>query len=225
VEALLARAESFVARLRPAVEPSDAELRVDGEHVVLEPDGSWMLEVGRHVVSAAHPEREPLAVEVVLDAGRATEVVLRLQRPRDEVGLAAAEVRDEETAPPSEVRSHGGSVSPVLATGVGLGVVATLTTVTAVTTGVYAMSSRDVLAAGCDPFFCPVELRPVRDQARSLAITADALGVTSAVLGVAGIVLTALGAVMESAPEQRGGPQAALVCSDTGCAAHVRGSF
>lgn len=225
-EALLARAETFVARVRPIVEPRDAELRVDGERVAQEPDGAWMLEAGRHVVSAAHPEHDPVVVEVVLDAGRETEVALRL--PRTSVGdeVPAAEGRDEETLLPSTATTAGPGLSPLLVTGVGLGLVATVTTAVAVTTGMFAMSSRDVLAAGCDPFFCPPELRPVRDQARSLALTADGLGVTGAVLGVAGIALTVLGAALES-PSERGdgAPRAALACSDTGCAASVSGSF
>lgn len=228
-EALLVRASGFVAHVRVQLEPLDAELRVDGELAVHEVDGTLMLEAGRHVLGAAHAEREPLVLEVVLEAGRTADVVLRLERieaPPDPArpGDAGDEVAEENAlrtvvAPP--IAASRDAVSPWFVSSAAIGGLAVLATSAAIASGLFALSNRDLLADACDPFFCPDALRPVREQARTLSVVADGLGVAAATLGAVSVLLLAVGAAIDDAPA----PRASLACGASGCAALVSGSF
>jgi hypothetical protein len=65
VETLLARAETFIGRFTPRVEPATATLMVDGEPAHIEADGSVLLPFGRHRITARCPSCTP--VEKLVD--------------------------------------------------------------------------------------------------------------------------------------------------------------
>jgi hypothetical protein len=80
VQGLLARAETFVGRFTPRLEPADALVLVDGRSAVREPDGSLLVAFGHHRITArcsrcTPPEKE---VEVEVLGGERKELQLDL---------------------------------------------------------------------------------------------------------------------------------------------------
>jgi tetratricopeptide (TPR) repeat protein len=69
VERLILKAGAFVGRVQPAVEPPEGKLLIDGREPVLEPDGSVLLDVGRHVISATLDGYKPSNVRLSVEGG------------------------------------------------------------------------------------------------------------------------------------------------------------
>lgn len=102
VEALLQRAETFVGRYTPRVQPANAELLVDGQPARPEEDGALLLPFGRHRVVARCPVCTPAekAVEVNVSGGERTTVELLLSTAPPPVAEATP---PPETATPALV--------------------------------------------------------------------------------------------------------------------------
>jgi tetratricopeptide (TPR) repeat protein len=69
VQQLIAKARSFVGRVMPLVEPSQAKLLIDGREPVREPDGAVLLDVGPHVISATLDGYKPSNVRLSVEGG------------------------------------------------------------------------------------------------------------------------------------------------------------
>jgi nitrogen fixation-related uncharacterized protein len=76
VQQLIVKARAFVGRVKPVVEPSQARLLVDGRDPVLEPDGTVLLDVGPHVISATLDGYKPSNVRLSVEGG--AELVVRV---------------------------------------------------------------------------------------------------------------------------------------------------
>jgi hypothetical protein len=69
VQQLIVKARSFVGRVMPLVEPGEAKLLIDGRDPVREPDGSVLLDVGPHVISATLDGYKPSNVRLSVEGG------------------------------------------------------------------------------------------------------------------------------------------------------------
>lgn len=91
---LLAQAEALVGRFQVLLEPSGAELRVDGLITKLEQhDGTLLMAVGPHLLEAESPGYLPLARTLLVD-GRDDGVLVLHLRPR---ATAVTQPQQEET--------------------------------------------------------------------------------------------------------------------------------
>jgi hypothetical protein len=77
VKALIDKAGKFVGRLRLQLEPADAKLRVDGQEIVADSDGSFLLDVGPHTIGASALNFKPSNLRVNIEGD--TEQSVRLQ--------------------------------------------------------------------------------------------------------------------------------------------------
>jgi hypothetical protein len=78
-EQLRARAEEFVGRFRVSLEPSDAQLRVDGLVTQLEDDGTLLLAVGERQLEVEAPGYAPFARPLLVDGRDDGLLILRLR--------------------------------------------------------------------------------------------------------------------------------------------------
>lgn len=88
---LLLRAEASVGRYRVLVEPSGAELRVDGLVTKLEQDGTLLVAVGQHLLEVEAPNHLPLSRWLLVDGRDDGVLVLRLEAREAAVARSAVE--------------------------------------------------------------------------------------------------------------------------------------
>jgi hypothetical protein len=88
VQRNLARARTYISRLRVEAEPSDAELSIDGKPVVME-DGALLLDPGVHELSVRAAGHEPASQRVDAEPGEQREIRVEL-RPVQETSIATA---------------------------------------------------------------------------------------------------------------------------------------
>jgi PEGA domain len=69
VEQLIAKAHEFVGNLTLVSEPPNAKLLVDGKEPQTEPDGTVLLDVGTHVVSASLDGYKPTNLRISVEGG------------------------------------------------------------------------------------------------------------------------------------------------------------
>ena len=96
-EQLLARANGFVARVHVAVEPSHAQVRLDGANVVVAHDSPLLLDIGEHVLEAEAPGLARATRPVQVLGGETLRLALRLapQAAALSPAHAAATLADE----------------------------------------------------------------------------------------------------------------------------------
>ena len=100
VAALVDKTRAFVGRYRVIVSPADAELRIDGAMAAVATDGTVVLDVGRHDVSAAAPGYLRLQRSLDVQGQEDTTLELTLQPTAPE--LRAAEPAPAADKPPHE---------------------------------------------------------------------------------------------------------------------------
>jgi hypothetical protein len=101
-EGLLARAETFVGRLTPRLQPAEATLMVDDKPAEREPDGTLLLPFGRHRITAGCPtcaddERE---IEVLGGERRELEIALATRIPPAIAATPLAPATTDAASPP-----------------------------------------------------------------------------------------------------------------------------
>jgi hypothetical protein len=87
VEAALERAHGFVGRYTLALEPQRAEVRVDGEPLELNADGTLWLDVGEHELVVSATNYQSLARKLSVRGGKLEPLDLALRRPAPDLAL------------------------------------------------------------------------------------------------------------------------------------------
>lgn len=172
VEALVARTEVFVATLIIDSE-GNAPFLIDGEPASMEPDGTVLLDPGRHVVTVLDARGQSQTLQVTLVGGTQRTLIVR----------------------PSAVATGPNEVTAV---GVSLLALGALTAVAAIATGSLALDHQAQVAQACSGFTCPGSVIPIRDRARDLSIATDVLGTSAAVSASAGLVMVLVQALTGS---------------------------
>jgi hypothetical protein len=105
VQGLLARAQTFVGRFTPRLQPANATLLVDGKPATLEPDGTLLLPFGRHLMVAQCPTCLPAERQIEVMGGERQEAQFALAPAQ-----AAETVRSTSVAPlpPAAARPNSG---------------------------------------------------------------------------------------------------------------------
>jgi tetratricopeptide (TPR) repeat protein len=98
VQQLIDKARQFVGRVKPAPEPSEAKLLIDGREPVLEPDGAMLLDVGTHVIHATLDGYKSSTVRLSVEGG--TDQIVRVPLEPLPVGKPAAPAIAEGPPPP-----------------------------------------------------------------------------------------------------------------------------
>ena len=78
VQGMVDRARSAVGRYVVTLSPREAQLKVDGAVAVLEDDGSLLLSLGRHLLSAEAPGKAPAHREINIIGGERQELAFML---------------------------------------------------------------------------------------------------------------------------------------------------
>jgi hypothetical protein len=89
---LLAQAEALVGRYRVLLQPSSAELRVDGLVTKLEQDGTLLVLAGQHLLEVEAPQYLALARTLLVDGRDDGVLVLRLQARATAAALTRAKM-------------------------------------------------------------------------------------------------------------------------------------
>lgn len=202
-EELLSRARAFVSRVEVQLEPADATLRIDGELRAPEPDGSVLVDPGRHVVVIAREGYDAETLDLTLSPGTPHQLA---------IGLHPTVV-----APPPRPSAPDEGLAWA---GAGLGIAAVAGIAVAATLGGLSISERARLTSACDGFVCPASSVATRDEVWTLAVAADVVGTSAAVLGAASLALV-IAAVVGASPSAA--PSAA--CDAEGCIVVVRGAL
>ncbi len=205
VEGLLARARGFVSRVELHLEPPGATLRFDGQALAPEPDGSLLVDPGRHVVVIAADEYETETIDLTLAPGAPHELAIVLRR------------REAPAPTPSSAPD-----ATLAWAGAGMGIAAVAGVAVAATLGGLSISERARLASSCDVFVCPESAAATRDQVWALAVATDVVGTGAALLGAASVTLV-LVAVL--APTSAPGVAPSAACDEHGCLVSLRGAF
>jgi hypothetical protein len=193
-EGLLRRANAYVGSFVVALRPADASLLVNGAPAVLEPDGTLLLSLGRHELTARCPTCHDLSRTVVVRGGETGTLTLQLEprTPGASAAPAASRVVDSSrgTAP-----SRGGA-GWLLG---GAGVAAA----SAVATGLWWANRRQELTLCETPNVCANQDALERQRRAALGMTVG--------LGLGAVALAATGtALMLSA--RRGRSERAWAC-------------
>jgi hypothetical protein len=179
-EGLVRRANAFVGRFTVALTPADARLSVDGMPAALEPDGTLVLNLGRHQLVADCPTCEEVSRTVVVRGGERTELDLRLEA-HGPTGSSTGTPSAESEAPSPDGqggRRHGAAW---LLAGAGLAAAAT------VGTGLW-WSNRGQEVSLCDaPNVCANRDTLARQRNAALGLTIG-LGLSAAALVTVGMV-------------------------------------
>jgi hypothetical protein len=114
VEQLIAKAHEFVGKVTLVSEPPNAKLLVDGKEPQTEPDGTVLLDVGTHVVSAALDGYKPTNLRISVEGG-ADQMVRVPMEPL--LAIAAVPAMDPfagpKTAPPPVSPEPASAPAPV----------------------------------------------------------------------------------------------------------------
>jgi hypothetical protein len=108
VQQLMDKAREFVGRVKPVLDPPDAKLLIDGREPMLETDGSVLLDVGTHVISASADHYKPSNVRLAVEGG--TDQVLRV--PLEPLLAVQAVVPALDSEHPLPAPSQGPAPSP-----------------------------------------------------------------------------------------------------------------
>lgn len=185
-ERLIRRSNAFVARYTLTFEPEDVqspELRVDGAPATIEEDGTLVLDLGRHRVTATCPRCESVSRTVVVRGGEEQELSFRLELETVAPEPPASEptVAPAPAGPPTE---DDAGVDPGwwLVAGAGVAAVAT------VGTGVWWGDRNDELDLCRSRTACTNEGTLESQRNAAVGLTA-AFGVAAVGLGVTGLVM------------------------------------
>ncbi len=216
VQGLLDRAQTFVGRYQLDVDPADATLTVDGHAIVREPDGTLLLDLGRHSIVGRAQARQDATVAVEVRGGERDTLTVRLSA----AAAPDANVNRELSAPrPSRAqRDEGGGGIPPAVWLVTSGVLAT----GSVLAGLLWWQDRSDEIAKCD---VPGATCPNRD---SLALERGVAAAVTIGLGVGAIVTLVVGIVSMSSSSGGStgdGDRAALTCGPTLRGAICSGRF
>jgi tetratricopeptide (TPR) repeat protein len=194
-EGLLRRAHAYVGSFVVALQPADASLLVDGVPAVLEPDGTLLLSLGRHELTARCPTCQDLSRTVVVRGGETGTLTLQLE-PRVSEATAPAVARD--AAEPSHRAASDRSGARWLLGGAGVAAAS------AVATGLWWANRRQELTVCEAPNVCANEDALERQRRAALGMTVG--------LGLGAVALAATGtALMLSA--RRGRSERAWACA------------
>ncbi len=106
VQTLMNKAREFVGRVHLVLQPKEAKPLIDGEGFEREPDGSVLLDVGTHVVSATASGYKPVSIRFNVEGGSeqslrvALEPLLALQPAVPAIDAAHPPPQGAEAAPP-----------------------------------------------------------------------------------------------------------------------------
>jgi hypothetical protein len=178
VQGLLARAQTFVGRFTPRLQPADATLLVDGKAATLEPDGTLLLPFGRHLVVAQCPTCASAERQIEVMGGERQEAAFALAPAQ-----AAATVRSPPAAGPPPAEAERASSSARSAAAPWLGGLALATAAGAVGSGFWwhdRSSKLDVCRAAGDR--CENEPVVARENNLAAGVT---LGLGAVALGSA----------------------------------------
>jgi hypothetical protein len=179
VQGLLARAQTFVGRFTPRLQPADATLAVDGKPATLEPDGTLLLPFGRHLLVAQCPTCVAAERQIEVMGGERQEAQFALAPAQ----AAAATVRATSVAPPPPAATERASPGGSSAAAPWLGAVALATAAGAVGSGFWwhdRSSKLDVCRAAGDR--CENEPVVARESNLAAGVT---LGLGAVALGSA----------------------------------------
>jgi hypothetical protein len=207
VQALLDRAVGFVGRFTLTMDPPTAALLIDGRPATLEPDGTLMLEIGSHTITATAPGRSDFSLPLEVRGGE--------QRPL-EITLTPAMPAPLDTPPPTPVAPSpdpqrdaptddggGGSLRLIAFTGAGvLAAGAIVTTLAWWLERGSAIDRCEAAGARC------LNLDDLRGQ-RTLAM------VTTLGLAAGAVVLLVVGLVSGGGGDAEA--ERAVACGPTGC--------
>ena len=79
VSRLMVKAREFVGRVKLELEPPEARLLIDGKEPEFEPDGSVLLDVGTHVISANADRYKPTNLRMSVEGGMESTVRVPLE--------------------------------------------------------------------------------------------------------------------------------------------------
>ncbi len=207
LEQALATIRTHIGTLEVRTNVEGAEVTIDGRSVSA--TDPIAIAAGSFVLEVRAPGHSPFRRELSIAAG---------QVMREEVELAPTE--DEEATPPAQPQ-RGVSISPI---GLAVAGVGGAMLIAGAITGGLALERDGTLAMLCPNNLCVEEARPVLEERRALAISADVLIFGGLAVAATGVVLAFLmpsTGASESARADR--PRLYASCSPTGCGAVVRG--
>jgi hypothetical protein len=175
-EGLLRRANAYVGSFVVMVRPPEASLRVNGAPAVLEPDGTLLLSLGRHELTARCPTCQDLTQTVVVRGGETGTLVLELESRVLEASVAPG-AQDAAEASPQPASTRGGA-GWLLG---GAGVAAA----SAVATGLWWANRRQELTLCEAPNLCANQDALERQRRAALGMTVG-LGLGAVALAVTG---------------------------------------
>ena len=211
VEAVLARSESNIARVRVALTPASAVLLIDGEPARLE-DGSLLLDPGEYSAEARAEGHRTARLGFSAEAGqnKTLEIALVAEHAPSRAGASTGA---------SDGRSGGGaSVVPWIVMGGGVALIAG-----GVVTGLMTNGAEDDLSKSCAAGACDED---ARSRGKTLQVATNVLLPAGGVALGAGLLLWYLG--QDDAPAGEGAattPALAFSCGTRGCVALASGAF
>lgn len=210
VRGILARTRTFVGIYRISPRLDALDLRVDGDRATLEPDGTLILGLGRHTVTARPAERRESSVTVVVGGGEEDELTFELA-PEDAQSssrLDAPRERTETTEPPRRASDPVPAIT-LLVIGGALGAASLATGL-----GWWLFQDGEARAcrrdADCDNIDAIVGAR-------------DAAIATTLPLAITGAALIVTGAILVASPS--GSDRAELRCAPAGAGVACAGVF
>ena len=213
VEAVLARSESNIARVKVALTPATAQLLVDGEPAVLQ-EGALLLDPGEYSMEARAPGYRNARLGFSAEAGQNKTLEIAL------VSEQAPSHASAGTASGTAVDTSGGgsNVLPWVVMGGGAALL-----VGGVVTGLMTNGAEDDLRKSCEAGACDED---ARDRGKTLQVATNVLLPVGGVALGTGLVLWFL-TRDEGAQDPRAArvPALAFSCGSHGCAAHAAGVF